>query len=89
MLAPWTARDFQVLNLADRIRDLDVLCWLHPSDRNASPVKRDVAFGEFYSKRQGKNAIKGTRSNTLIRARTPRSRSCDRLCEEHIACSRL
>nr|NP_732516.2 Signal-transducer and activator of transcription protein at 92E, isoform C [Drosophila melanogaster]NP_996242.1 Signal-transducer and activator of transcription protein at 92E, isoform E [Drosophila melanogaster]AAF55773.2 Signal-transducer and activator of transcription protein at 92E, isoform E [Drosophila melanogaster]AAN14350.2 Signal-transducer and activator of transcription protein at 92E, isoform C [Drosophila melanogaster] len=52
MLAPWTARDFQVLNLADRIRDLDVLCWLHPSDRNASPVKRDVAFGEFYSKRQ-------------------------------------
>jgi len=53
MLAPWTARDFQVLNLADRIRDLDVLCWLHPSDRNASPMKRDVAFGEFYSKRQG------------------------------------
>nr|AAB02195.1 D-stat protein short form [Drosophila melanogaster] len=52
MHAPWTARDFQVLNLADRIRDLDVLCWLHPSDRNASPVKRDVAFGEFYSKRQ-------------------------------------
>ncbi|XP_032579145.1 signal transducer and transcription activator isoform X2 [Drosophila sechellia] len=52
MLAPWTARDFQVLNLADRIRDLDVLCWLHPTDRNASPVKRDVAFGEFYSKRQ-------------------------------------
>ncbi|XP_037732817.1 signal transducer and transcription activator isoform X3 [Drosophila subpulchrella] len=52
MLAPWTARDFQVLNLADRIRDLDVLCWLHPSDRNASPMKRDVAFGEFYSKRQ-------------------------------------
>ncbi|XP_017048819.1 signal transducer and transcription activator isoform X2 [Drosophila ficusphila] len=52
MLAPWTARDFQVLNLADRIRDLDVLCWLHPSDRNGSPVKRDVAFGQFYSKRQ-------------------------------------
>ncbi|XP_041565014.1 signal transducer and transcription activator isoform X1 [Drosophila elegans] len=52
MLAPWTARDFQVLSLADRIRDLDVLCWLHPSDRNSSPVKRDAAFGEFYSKRQ-------------------------------------
>ncbi|XP_070073989.1 signal transducer and transcription activator isoform X4 [Drosophila takahashii] len=52
MLAPWTARDFQVLNLADRIRDLDVLCWLHPSDRNASPVRRDDAFGDFYSKRQ-------------------------------------
>ncbi|XP_016981466.2 signal transducer and transcription activator isoform X2 [Drosophila rhopaloa] len=52
MLVPWTARDFQVLSLADRIRDLDVLCWLHPSDRNSSPVKRDAAFGEFYSKRQ-------------------------------------
>ncbi|XP_037732819.1 signal transducer and transcription activator isoform X5 [Drosophila subpulchrella] len=63
MLAPWTARDFQVLNLADRIRDLDVLCWLHPSDRNASPMKRDVAFGEFYSKRQ--DPITGYVKSTL------------------------
>ncbi|KAH8382090.1 hypothetical protein KR009_001764 [Drosophila setifemur] len=52
MLAPWTARDFQVLNLADRIRDLDVLRWLHPTEPTAGPLDRDRAFGEFFSKRQ-------------------------------------
>ncbi|KAH8264354.1 hypothetical protein KR038_006873 [Drosophila bunnanda] len=57
MLAPWTARDFQVLNLADRIRDLDVLRWLYPSDRNALCVERDTAFGEFFSKRQEPNPL--------------------------------
>ncbi|KAH8271313.1 hypothetical protein KR018_006273 [Drosophila ironensis] len=55
MLAPWTARDFQVLNLADRIRDLDVLRWLHPSETNGVPQERDRAFGEFFSRRQGLN----------------------------------
>ncbi|XP_044572412.1 signal transducer and transcription activator isoform X3 [Drosophila ananassae] len=52
MLAPWTARDFQVLNLADRIRDLDVLRWLHPSDTTMVAQLRDRAFGEFFSRRQ-------------------------------------
>ncbi|XP_015037442.2 signal transducer and transcription activator isoform X2 [Drosophila pseudoobscura] len=51
MLSPWTARDFQILNLADRIRDLHMLRWLHPSDTNGVPQERDRAFGEFYSAR--------------------------------------
>ncbi|XP_034659878.1 signal transducer and transcription activator isoform X3 [Drosophila subobscura] len=55
MLSPWTARDFQILNLADRIRDLNMLRWLHPSDTNAVPQERDRAFGEFYSPRTGTN----------------------------------
>ncbi|XP_043068315.1 signal transducer and transcription activator isoform X5 [Drosophila bipectinata] len=55
MLAPWTARDFQVLNLADRIRDLDVLRWLHPSDTSMVAQPRDRAFGEFFSRRQERN----------------------------------
>lgn len=57
MLAPWTARDFQVLNLADRIRDLDVLRWLHPSDTTMVAQPRDRAFGEFFSRRQGKHSL--------------------------------
>ncbi|XP_017019857.1 signal transducer and transcription activator-like isoform X2 [Drosophila kikkawai] len=54
MLAPWTAHDFQVLNLADRIRDLNFLRWVYPVDRSAqcSILDRDTAFGEFFSKRQ-------------------------------------
>ncbi|KAL7730195.1 hypothetical protein ACLKA6_016474 [Drosophila palustris] len=51
MLSPWTARDFQILNLADRIRDLDMLRCLHPTDINVQPLDRDLAFGDFYTQR--------------------------------------
>ncbi|XP_017848286.1 signal transducer and transcription activator [Drosophila busckii] len=51
MLSPWTARDFQILNLADRIRDLEMLRCLHPTDVNVLPLDRDLAFGEFYTQR--------------------------------------
>ncbi|XP_034487911.1 signal transducer and transcription activator isoform X2 [Drosophila innubila] len=51
MLSPWTARDFQILNLADRIRDLDMLRCLHPTDVNVQPLDRDVAFADFYTQR--------------------------------------
>ncbi|KRG02128.1 signal transducer and transcription activator isoform X1 [Drosophila mojavensis] len=51
MLSPWTARDFQILNLADRIRDLDMLRCLHPTDVNVQPLDRDLAFGDFYTQR--------------------------------------
>jgi len=53
MLSPWTARDFQILNLADRIRDLDMLRCLHPTDVNVQPLDRDVAFADFYTQRPG------------------------------------
>ncbi|XP_030573674.1 signal transducer and transcription activator isoform X2 [Drosophila novamexicana] len=51
MLSPWTARDFQILNLADRIRDLEMLRCLHPTDINVQPLDRDLAFGDFYTQR--------------------------------------
>ncbi|XP_051863017.1 signal transducer and transcription activator isoform X2 [Drosophila albomicans] len=51
MLSPWTARDFQILNLADRIRDLEMLRCLHPTDVNVQPLDRDLAFGDFYTQR--------------------------------------
>lgn len=57
MLLPWTARDFQILNLADRIRDLEMLRCLHPTDVNVQPLERDLAFGDFYTQRPGKVAI--------------------------------
>lgn len=56
MLLPWTARDFQILNLADRIRDLEMLRCLHPTDVNVQPLERDLAFGDFYTQRAGKLA---------------------------------
>lgn len=56
MLLPWTARDFQILNLADRIRDLEMLRCLHPTDVNVQPLERDLAFGDFYTQRAGKVA---------------------------------
>ncbi|KAH8420831.1 hypothetical protein KR222_006142, partial [Zaprionus bogoriensis] len=51
MLLPWTARDFQILNLADRIRDLDMLRCLYPTDVNMQPLERDAAFRDFYTQR--------------------------------------
>ncbi|XP_023035558.1 signal transducer and transcription activator isoform X2 [Drosophila willistoni] len=50
MLKPWTSKDFHIINLADRIRDLD-LRYLHPTDINVLPLERDIAFGEFYTPR--------------------------------------
>lgn len=47
MLQPFTAKDFQIRSLADRIADLQHLHYLYPD------IPKDVAFGKYYTPYQG------------------------------------
>lgn len=47
MLQPFTAKDFQIRSLADRIADLDHLHFLYPD------IPKDLAFGKYYTPYQG------------------------------------
>lgn len=51
MLQPFTAKDFQIRSLADRIADLHHLHYLYPD------TPKDVAFGKYYTPYQGKRQL--------------------------------
>ncbi|XP_030371361.1 signal transducer and transcription activator isoform X2 [Scaptodrosophila lebanonensis] len=70
MVSPWIARDLQIINLADRIRDLDALRCLHPTDVNVQPLDRDSAFGEFYTTRDEEKPRSDGYVRTSVHVRT-------------------
>jgi hypothetical protein len=47
MLQPFTSKDFQIRNLADRISDLPHLVYLYPDK------PKDQAFSKYYTPFQG------------------------------------
>lgn len=47
MLQPFTAKDFQIRALGDRLSDLSHLHYLYPD------IPKDVAFGKYYTPFQG------------------------------------
>ncbi|XP_032597366.1 signal transducer and transcription activator isoform X2 [Drosophila grimshawi] len=73
MLSPWTARDFQIRTLPDRIRDLDMLRCLHPTDINVQPMDRHLAFGEFYTQPPEKTSRGDGYVPSTIRVQVPTS----------------
>ncbi|XP_055377435.1 signal transducer and transcription activator isoform X3 [Condylostylus longicornis] len=55
MLAPWVARDLNVLSLPDRISDLSTLQYLYQGP--SSYIPKDEAFGQFYSPRRESEVV--------------------------------
>lgn len=60
MLQPFTAKDFQIRSLADRIADLDHLHFLYPD------IPKDLAFGKYYTPYQGTISPIKTASSFII-----------------------
>lgn len=48
MLQPFTAKDFTIRSLADRIGDLETIIYLYPD------IHKDVVFGKYYTPYPGK-----------------------------------
>lgn len=48
MLQPFTAKDFTIRTLADRVSDLPHLTYLYPD------IDKNTAFGKYYTRFEGK-----------------------------------